>query len=61
MGVHYGLGLGLEYTPAMLKGFSARLGYGADLFGIEGHEGNVHNAVSKYTFGSAYIAASYKF
>jgi opacity protein-like surface antigen len=63
VGVHYGVGV--EYAPVQLKGFSARLGYETDFSAIENEEHygsyGYSSDIQNYTLGSFYVAASYKF
>lgn len=61
------LGLGVEYAPVQLKGFSARVGYEADLNTVEfdylefSNSYRTYTNSYEYTLGSFYAAASYKF
>ncbi|MCW8331211.1 porin family protein [Photobacterium sp. SDRW27] len=57
--IHYGLGL--DYAPAMLNGFSMRLAYEGDLFGIEEKISSYTVRSYDVTVGSFYLGASYKF
>ncbi|NQZ92021.1 MAG: porin family protein [Moritella sp.] len=61
-GVGLRYGFGLEYAPIMLSGFSARVGYEIDVFGVDLTDPTYnYTEVRSYTLSSFYVSASYKF
>ncbi|QUM78597.1 porin family protein [Moritella sp. 24] len=67
-GVGLRYGFGLEYAPAVLSGFSARVGYEIDIFGIEytyssdssGYSYG-YTEIEEFALGSFYASVAYKF
>ena len=53
-------GIGLEFTPPQLEGFSVRVGYEVDFFAIE-FVGPGSSTTNDYTLEAFYVSASYKF